>query len=78
MLVKEKNLTFLLNQILKEQSLCLKLINHLYLFGSNRWISIINYVQENDNNLLPEEELKKLLNKIPKDEEILKRKLTLT
>ena len=78
MLVKEKYLPFILKQVLKDENECLKLMNQLYLFGSNRWIMLIKYIKENDSKLLSESIKEKLDAFILKEEQSLSRKRILT
>lgn len=77
MLVKEKYLSFVFKRVLKNEKECLNLINHLYLFGSNRWITLIKYIKDNHSKLISEKMRENLEIFLSKEEQ-LSRKRSLT
>lgn len=88
--ISESNLIILLSNVdpkyfshivieaIKEENMCLKIINKLYLMGSNRYEWIINYIMSENNNLVSKEKKAQLLEAMKKIEGNEPRKRTLT
>ena len=78
MYVYSSYLPMIFKEVLKSEEDTLHLINDLYLYGSNRWIDVINYIKENNLELLSCEINNKITNFLEdKNQVIRKRNLTL-
>ena len=78
MFVKEKYLPLIFKKVLKDEKTVLKLINNLYLFGSNRWMNIINYITEVDYDIISPSKIKEMTSFMEKEETKASRKRSLT
>lgn len=78
MLVKECYLPQIYEQVLIDEGTCLNIINELYLFGSNRWINIINYITTKNKDLISPSKIKEIESFIEKKEKYISRKRILT
>lgn len=59
--VEQKYFSHIVIEAIKEENLCLKIINKLYLMGSNRYEWIIDYIMSENNNLVSKEKKLQLL-----------------
>lgn len=76
--VDPKYFSHIVIEAIKEENMCLKIINKLYLMGSNRYEWIINYIMSENNNLVSKEKKAQLLEAMKKIEGNEPRKRTLT
>lgn len=78
MCVKENYLPLIFKQVLTNEKIALKLINDLYLLGSNRWMNIINYITEVNYDIISASKIKEMTSFMEKEETKASRKRSLT
>ena len=78
MCVKENYLPLIFKQVLTNEKIALKLINDLYLLGSNRWMNIINYITEVNYDIISATKIKEMTSFMEKEETKASRKRSLT